>query len=50
MANSEEAQAAIDWPHDTQFKESTISVSRAANSREHVFWFRLDLPRLRADL
>jgi RNA recognition motif-containing protein len=50
MANSEEAQAAIDWLHDTQFKGSTISVSRAANSREHVFWFHLDLPRLRGDL
>jgi RNA recognition motif-containing protein len=45
MANSEEAQAAIDWLHDTQFKGSTISVSRAVNSREHVFWFHLDLPR-----
>lgn len=27
MANSEEAQAAIDWLHDTSFQGSTISVS-----------------------
>jgi hypothetical protein len=50
MANSEEAQAAIDWLHDTQLKGSTISVSRAVNSRENVFWFHLDLPRFRGDL
>ena len=30
MANSEEAQAAIDWLHDTSFKGSTISVSHRA--------------------
>ena len=31
MANSEEAQAAIDWLHDTSFKGSTISVAQLAN-------------------
>jgi hypothetical protein len=42
MANSEEAQAAIDWLHDTRFKGSTISVSRVPNNRERAFWFHLD--------
>ena len=50
MANSEEAQAAIDWLHDTSFKGSTISVFHAVNSRERMCWFHLDLPRLRGDL
>lgn len=45
MANSEEAQAAIDWLHDTQFKGSTISVAHALNEMEPKFWFHLDLPR-----
>jgi RNA recognition motif-containing protein len=45
MANSEEAQAAIDWLHDTQFKGSTISVARALNDRKHTFLFHLNLPR-----
>jgi hypothetical protein len=45
MANSEEAQAAIDWLHDTQFKGSTISVARAQNNKEVMFWLHLDLPR-----
>jgi RNA recognition motif-containing protein len=46
MLNGEEAQAAIDWLHDTQFKGSTISVSRRVlDSREREFWFHLDLPR-----
>jgi RNA recognition motif-containing protein len=43
MANSEDAQAAIDWLHETQFKGSTISVARAENGREHTFQFHLDL-------
>jgi hypothetical protein len=50
MANSEEAQAAIDWLHDTLFKGSEISVLHAVNSRERMFWFHLDLPRLRGKL
>jgi RNA recognition motif-containing protein len=45
MSNSEEAQAAIDWLHDTQFKGSTISVARAQNNKEVMFWLHLDLPR-----
>jgi RNA recognition motif-containing protein len=45
MANCEEAQAAIDWLHDTQFKGRTISVARARNDRGRTFWFHLDLPR-----
>ena len=45
MANSEEAQAAIDWLHDTQFKGSTISVSHLVNNRERVSRFHFDLPR-----
>ena len=44
MANSEEAQAAIDWLHDTQFKGSTISVARVKDDSERAFWFHLDLP------
>lgn len=44
MSNSEEAQAAIDWLHDTQLKGSTISVTRAPPSEERKFWFHLDLP------
>lgn len=44
MANSEEAQAAIDWLHDTQFKGSTISVSHSLSDKERPFWFHLDLP------
>lgn len=43
-ASSEDAQAAIDWVHDTQFKGSTISVAQARNDRELTFWFHLDLP------
>lgn len=45
MANSEDAQAAIDWLHDTRFKGSTISVARAQSAGERTFWFHLDLPR-----
>ena len=45
MASSEDAQAAIDWLHDTQFKGSRISVARARNDKERTFWFHLDLPR-----
>jgi len=45
MANSEDAQAAVDWLHDTQFKGRTISVARAQNDKERTFWFHLDLPR-----
>ena len=45
MANREDAQAAIDWLHDTQFKGSTISVARAQKGRERTFWFHLNLPR-----
>ena len=44
MASSEDAQAAIDWLHDTQFKGSTISVARAPRDRKRTFWFHLDLP------
>jgi hypothetical protein len=36
MANDEEAQAAIDWLHDTQFKGRTIFVTRALADRERV--------------
>jgi RNA recognition motif-containing protein len=50
MANSEEAQAAIDWLHDTPFKGNTISVCHFVNIRERVSWFHLDLPRLRGDI
>ena len=50
MANSEEAQAAIDWLHDTSFKGSTISVFQAVNSRVRMSWFHLDLPRLPGNL
>ena len=45
MASNEDAQAAIDWLHGTQFKGSTISVARARNDRERTFWFHLDLLR-----
>lgn len=45
MANSDEAQAAIDWLHDTQLEGRTISVARASNDRERTFWLHLDLPR-----
>lgn len=45
MASIEDAQAAIDWLHDAQFKGSTISVARARNDRECRFWLHLDLPR-----
>lgn len=45
MANSEDAQAAIAWLHDTRFKGSTISVARVRDYRERRFWFHLDLPR-----
>lgn len=31
MASCEEAQAAIDWLHETRFKGSTISVARAGS-------------------
>ena len=44
MANNEEAQAAIDWLHDTRFEGSTISVARALNEKGRVFWLHLDLP------
>jgi RNA recognition motif-containing protein len=37
MANSDEANAAIDWLHDTEFKGSTISVVRAPNNRRRTF-------------
>ena len=50
MANSEEAQAAIDWLHETSFKGSTISVNHLANIRERMFWFHLDLPHVRDHL
>ena len=50
MANSEEAQAAIDWLHDTSFKGSTISVCPFVDVRERAFWFHLDLPHLPSDL
>ena len=43
MANSEEAQAVIDWLHDTPFKGSTISISHLARGRERLFWLHLDL-------
>ena len=45
MASSEDAQAVIDWLHDTQFKGSRISVALARNDTERTFWFHLDLPR-----
>jgi len=45
MASSEDAQAAIDWLHDTRFKGSTISVARVRHNTERTFWFHLDLPR-----
>jgi RNA recognition motif-containing protein len=45
MENSEEAQAAIDWLHDTRFKGSTISVIRALENRERSFWLHLDYSR-----
>ena len=45
MANSEEAQAAIDWLHDTPFKGSTISVSHLVSGRERVFWVHCKLSR-----
>jgi len=43
MANDEEAQAAIDWLHDTPFKGRMISVVRAPE--REPFWLHLDLPR-----
>lgn len=45
MASSKEAQAAIDWLHDTNFKGSTISVAWSHDDRERPFWLHLDLPR-----
>ena len=48
MANGEDAQAAIDWLHDTRFKGSRISVTRARIDQERTFWLHLDLPRLRS--
>lgn len=45
MANSEDAQAAIDWLHDTQFKGTRISVARALNDKQRRLWLHLDIPR-----
>ena len=45
MSSSEEAQAAIDWLHDTQFMGSVISVARVRNDDERTFRFHLDSPR-----
>lgn len=44
MANGEEAQAAIDWLHDTRFKGLTISVMRAPDDGERTFWLHMDFP------
>ena len=49
MANREEAQAAIDWLHDTPFKGSTISVSHFVSNSDRVFWFNPSLSRCRGN-
>ena len=42
MSNREDAEAAIDWLHDTVFRGSTISVVRAVRGEKRAFWLHLD--------
>lgn len=44
MANSDEAQAAIDWLHDTRLAGRTISVARAWNDGARTVWLHLVVP------
>ena len=43
MSNNEEAQAAIDWLHDTVFQGRVISVRRAPSTER--FWLHFEFPR-----
>jgi RNA recognition motif-containing protein len=49
MTNDDEAQAAIDWLHETEFLGRKILVTRAAADktadRDQPFWLHLDIPR-----